>query len=241
LRWEVRKVLNQIKNRKFKKEFIREVRDWCEEEAEDFAFSVRGELINEHSLRLYLKARYNLNLDSLDDVEKILNPTSKEENVKYSSDSKNVYIEIFANSLVLKLKNEKFVRVYFSLDEVNLDIKNWVVVENSENFKNINENVVYLGGKLNRITKKFLKDKEVLVFVDFDIEGMNIYESIEAKKELFVPKNIEELINVYGNYERYYKQRNRKKENYSKDAKRVIELIEKYKKGLDQEKVKFEN
>lgn len=81
-----------------------------------------------------------------------------------------------------------------------------------------------------------------LHFGDFDLAGIGIYLN-EYKKYLadratfFIPDNIEEIIARYGNRSRY----NNQKENIDisslkeKELLRLIEIIHKYKKGLDQE------
>ena len=228
---EYKKLIRQILKNRLKKEFIFKLREYSEE-----IVNFKGEIRNYSLLFEFLNEKYDLNISSFKDLEKILTPASREEN-KAARDSKNRYIEIFSKTLTLKLKGENFVRTYKSLPEFN--IKKWLAVENGENFFNIDENSVYLGGRLNNLTKEFLKDKEVVVFVDYDFAGMDIYESLKAKKSLYIPENIEELFKKYSNHQLYEKQS--KKEFSSKEAKFILSLITKYKAGLEQEFVNYEN
>lgn len=229
---EYKKLIRQILRNRLKKEFIFKLREYSEE-----IVNFKGEIKNYYLLFEFLNEKYNLNVSSFEDLEKILNPTSREDN-KAARDSKNRYIEIFSKTLTLKLKGENFVRSYKNLPEFN--IKKWLAVENGENFFNIDENIVYLGGRLNNLTKEFLKDKEIIVFVDYDFAGMDIYESLEsAKKSLYIPENIKELFKKYSNHKLYEKQS--KKEFSSKEAKFISSLIAKYKAGLEQEFVNYEN
>lgn len=130
-----------------------------------------------------------------------------------------------------------------------------VGIENPENFREISKQR-YLFEDLNPLfvsrypqnqSKDLLKwlqsiSNNYLHFGDFDLAGIGIYLN-EYKKYLadramfFVPYNIEEPIAIYGNRSRY----NNQKENFDisslkeKKLLALIEIIHKYKKGLDQE------
>lgn len=228
---EQKKTLNQILKNRLTKNLIFKLREYSED-----IVTFKGEIKNYDLLFEFFNEKYNWKVSSLEDLESLLNPSSREEN-KLARDSKSRYIEIFGKTLSLKLKNEEFVRTYDKLPEIN--IKKWLAVENGENFFNINENIVYLGGRLNNLTKEFLRDKEVIVFVDYDFTGMEIYETLEAKKTLYIPENIKDLFKEYSNHRLYEKQN--KKDFKSKEAKFIVSLITKYKAGLEQEFVKYEN
>lgn len=130
-----------------------------------------------------------------------------------------------------------------------------VGIENPENFREISKQR-YLFEDLTPLfvsrypqnqSKDLLKwllpiSNNYLHFGDFDLAGIGIYLN-EYKKYLadratfFVPDNIKEAIVRYGNRSRY----NNQKENFDisslkeKELLRLIEIIHKYKKGLDQE------
>lgn len=130
-----------------------------------------------------------------------------------------------------------------------------VGIENPENFREIGKQR-YLFEDLNPLfvsrypqnqSKDLLKwllpiSNNYLHFGDFDLAGIGIYLN-EYKKYLadrasfLIPDNIEETIARYGNRSRY----NNQKENFDisslkeKKLLTLIEIIHKYKKGLDQE------
>lgn len=130
-----------------------------------------------------------------------------------------------------------------------------VGVENAENFNHI-EKQKYLFENIsplfisrypqnqNKDVIQWLKNipNNYLHFGDFDISGIGIYLN-EYKKHLgkrakfFVPGNIEETLKESGNRERYDIQKiNFKPESIQEeDLKKLYKLIQKEKKGLDQE------
>jgi hypothetical protein len=100
-----------------------------------------------------------------------------------------------------------------------------------------------LAGYANTLTREFLKAKEVNFFLDFDIEGMNIYESFECKSKNFhMPKDIERffLDKRFHNVVLYKKQRAKLKNEYSKELLTLKELIAKHNTVVEQEIV-YEN
>ncbi|MEA3452495.1 MAG: hypothetical protein U9Q83_11435 [Bacteroidota bacterium] len=136
------------------------------------------------------------------------------------------------------------------------DIATIVVVENSENFKLIhkqkdlfsNIKPVFLLRFANStaISKWITQTKNnYLHFGDFDLKGVHIYIT-EFKQRInnslrckyYIPDNIEKLIYDNGNSKRYYEQKqNLKNFNFSAHSEiiNLINIIEKHKKGLDQE------
>ncbi len=126
------------------------------------------------------------------------------------------------------------------------NITDFVAIENGETFLNIDkytnyfkaEYFVYLSGYANTLTREFLKSKRVDFFVDYDIEGMNIYESFECEsKSLYIPDDIEKYFegDKYHNTSLYKKQRDRFKKSYSKEANIIVDLIQKYNTVVEQE------
>ena len=128
-------------------------------------------------------------------------------------------------------------------------------VENPENFRHV-EKQKYLFDNMETLfvsrypqnqSKDLIKwlqsiPNKYLHFGDFDLEGIRIYLS-EYKKYLgdkasfFVPENIENLFIMHGNKDLYDKQKSKfdTKSINETDLLRLIEIIQKYKKGLEQE------
>lgn len=129
-----------------------------------------------------------------------------------------------------------------------------VVIENWENFKYVksqknlfpkDQKKLFawryqnnaLGNWLSNLPNKYLH------FGDFDLVGLNIYLNFRNKRtsqnsSYLVPENIELLIEKYGNHELYLKQLNYIKNiNFSiyPEISQLADLINKYKKGLEQE------
>lgn len=194
----------------------------------------------------FLSETQSVTIKSFEDIANILNASSRSDNIKFSGDSKSNFIRVFDNVVVVKKRGE-IAKLYQSADLDELArIDHFLAVENGETFLNIDKIAdnfdedffVYLSGYANTLTRNFLKAKEVTFFVDYDIEGMNIYESFKCKrKHLHIPKEIESyfLNENYNNAVLYKKQRARMKENYSKDVMPVIDLIQKYHTVVEQE------
>lgn len=181
---------------------------------------------------------------SFNDIKKILYADTRVDNIKYSGDSKTNYIRVFDNVVVVK----KLGQIAQLVQEKDLDAlalsHGYVVVENGESFLNVDtlnaafkyDTFVYLGGYANTLTRKFLEDKKVEFFCDFDIEGMNIYESISClEKSFYLPKNIDLLFEKFPNTELYKKQIKNLKENYDKKLDVLLQLITKNNTVVEQE------
>lgn len=179
-----------------------------------------------------------------EDIKQIFSAQTREENIKASGDSKNSIVRVFDNVVVAK-KSKEIAQLLQKKDLVLLDeIDGFVGIENAESFLNIESNLsnfkydtfIYLGGYSNSLTREFLKDKKVEFFLDFDIEGMNIFESFECKeKSFFIPKNIEELFREHPNTELYKKQIKNLKQNYDSKLKNLEILIKKHNTVVEQE------
>lgn len=194
----------------------------------------------------FISQTQKVNVESFFDLEKLLNSNTRAENIKYSANSKNTNIAVF-DSIVLVKKRGEIAKLYKLDDLTELEKnKSFVAIENGETFLNIDkyakyfkeEYFVYISGYANSLTREFLTSKNVAFFVDFDIEGMNIYESFSCKsKALHIPQDIETyfLNKKYHNVELYKKQRDRFKAEYSKEARPIIELIKKYNTVVEQE------
>jgi hypothetical protein len=119
-----------------------------------------------------------------------------------------------------------------------------VVVENFESFLKVDFSLfdedwfLYLGGESNKRVREFLKDKDVLAFVDFDFFGISIFENLRCKtKKLFLPPNLEELIVKYGSVDLYEEQRFKasKLKLDTFESEKLFDLIMKHSKCLEQE------
>ena len=97
---------------------------------------------------------------------------------------------------------------------------------------------LYLGGESNKRVREFLKDKDVLAFVDFDFFGISIFENLSCNtKKLFLPPNLEELIVKYGSVDLYEEQRFKasKLKLDTFESEKLFNLIMKHSKCLEQE------
>ncbi len=201
---------------------------------------------NEEEFFTFLSQLLGVSICTFEELEKMLQVESRSENIKNSSDSKSNFIKIFDQVVVVKKKGE--VSKLYREDELYelVDIDSFVAIENGETFLNIDkyakyfqvEYFVYLSGYATTLTRSFLKLKEVEFYLDYDIEGMNIYESFECKKKtLHIPENIEQYFagEKYHNVELYKKQRKRLKKRYSQEASVIIELIKRYATVVEQE------
>jgi len=147
---------------------------------------------------------------------------------------------------------------YFIYDFETFEIpKNITVVgiENPENFRYIekqkylfkNIKPLFLSRYPQNQSKDMLKwlqtiPNNYLHFGDFDFSGIGIYlneyqKYLGGKTEFFVPENMEQMLEKYGNNELYNTQKvNFNAENITEEnLKRLFSLIHKYKKGLEQE------
>jgi len=214
-----------------------------------FLQAKRGEksyIKNETEFFHFLSQIQNIHISTFEELYKALNTKSRAENIKNSGDSKSSLIKIFDRVVVLKKRGE--VTKLYNAEELQKlrNISDVVAVENGETFLNIDRYInyfeaqyfVYLSGYPNTLTQEFLKSKRVEFFLDYDIEGMNIYESMVCEsKDLHIPKNIEKYFegDKYHNIALYKKQRDRFKKNYSQEAKVIIDLIKKYNTVVEQE------
>lgn len=141
-------------------------------------------------------------INSFEEIEKILNANSRKENIEASGDSKNSITKVFG-SVVIHQSGDSNPVLYKSYHEIKSTDK-ILAVENGETFLNIypimsrfgfNE-FIYLGGTSNAGTREFLKDKDVVFFLDYDIAAISIYDSFKCKnKKFFKHPNIENVFN----------------------------------------------
>lgn len=131
-----------------------------------------------------------------------------------------------------------------------------VVVENSDNFKFIHQQKDLFESIKPIFVLRFANSKAIsewintiennyLHYGDFDLKGIHIYltefkEKIQEKRRcsFFIPDNIENILNKKGSSNRYYDQiENLKNFDFTahKEIMTLVDIIEKHKKGLDQE------
>jgi hypothetical protein len=128
-----------------------------------------------------------------------------------------------------------------------------VGVENAENFRYIQQQKALFQAEKCLFASRYPQNRDLiqwlcsipnqyLHFGDFDFAGLNIYAN-EFKKHLgdratfYVPDNIEKLLEKHGNRELYHKQQLHSSTRAVEEQSvvKLIKLIEKHKKGLEQE------
>lgn len=162
--------------------------------------------------------------------------------------------QLNGNTLTISPNEGTFTFIY-DYDKFTID-KDVIVVgiENPENFRYINRQKHLFAGRKCLFVSRYPQNQNkdllswllanqytYLHFGDFDFSGLNIFinefkKHLKEKAAFFVPKNIESLLQQFGNRSLYDKQDiNFDYENQSDEIKYVISLIYKYKKGLEQE------
>jgi hypothetical protein len=206
----------------------------------------RVKILHLHLFFEFLSDTQNFPIKSFQDIETLLTPyQSRKENILHTGDSKSNFIKVF-DGVVLVKKAGELAQLYPKENLYLLDaIEQVVAIENAETFLNIenkmqyfsSEYFVYLSGYANTLTREFLENKSVEFFVDYDIEGMNIYESFTCvSKKLHIPIDIEAYFTTkLSNKALYLKQRKNLKTLYSPEAQIVIDLIKEYSSVVEQE------
>ena len=129
-----------------------------------------------------------------------------------------------------------------------------VGIENPENFKEIKKQKSLFNKISPLFVSRYPQNKDLvkwlegipnkyLHFGDFDFEGINIYlneykKHLNEKASFFIPDNIESLLKTNGNRELYNRQLERRpneKQITEEEIINLVALIDKYKKGLEQE------
>ncbi len=174
---------------------------------------------------------------------------SRADSIDKQGNSKSHYAKVFNQTLLYKKRGFP-AQLFTAKDIAHIESlkDNIVVIENAESFLTIEENYyfssfnhfIYLGGHANSLTSGFLRKRELLFFVDFDIISMNLYDNFQAKnKRLFIPDDIELYFKKqHKNQTLYKKQRPYLRQSYSLEAQRVIDLILKYSAVVEQEMVR---
>jgi hypothetical protein len=185
-------------------------------------------------------------IESFEQIEKILNSKTREEQSQASGNTKTRYIEVFDNVVIFQQNNNN-PQIYKTFPIIK-DEEIILAVENGETFLNIYNkmtefgfsNFVYLGGFSNTVTREFLDDKNVVFYLDYDIEAMRIYKSFNCKtKKLFMHPQIEEYFKNTKSNELYFKQRKNMptRENLEYELIPLWDLINKYSTVVEQEEI----
>lgn len=192
------------------------------------------EFISEHILD-------NVAVNSFEDIEKIMQAKTRKENIATSGDSKNSIVRVFDNVLIYQESDNNPI-LYKDISEVKQK-EQILAVENGETFLNIYplmsrfgfKEYIYLGGFSNTLTREFLKDKNVVFFLDYDIEAIRIYDSFECKsKSFYKHPSIETYFKNNGNQNLYLKQRATLPTKHT-ELQWLINLINKYSVVVEQE------
>lgn len=129
-----------------------------------------------------------------------------------------------------------------------------VGVENPENFRFIRKQKQLFGTETILFVSRYPQSKDLITwlqnipnrylhFGDFDFEGVRIFKDeyfqyLQSKASYYIPSDIEELLNKYGNkklYDSQYKSSFSTSLSINGDISRLISLFHKYKKCLEQE------
>jgi hypothetical protein len=194
----------------------------------------------------FLSQINELEINSFEDIEYYLQKAqTRKESIEKCTNSKAYYAKVFDKVTVFQKQDENPV-LYKDIFKIPFDpSKQILAVENGESFLNIYavmskfgfEQFVYLGGFPNSLTKEFLKDKDVVFFLDYDIEAIRIYDSLQCeKKEFFKHPDIQSYFENknYLNKSLYKEQRARLPKEHEQ-LQWLIELIKKHSGVIEQE------
>jgi hypothetical protein len=206
----------------------------------------RAEIVNYVAFFEFISDVVGSKIESFDQIERILNAETREEQSKETGNTKTRYIEVFDKTIIFQTKDNSPI-VYKEHPNINED-EIILAVENGETFLNIYNKMskygfdkfVYLGGYSNTATRNFLEDKNVVFYLDYDIEAIRIFKSFKCKsKKIFMHPEIEEyFINTKSN-ELYLKQRKNMpdKNSIDNDLLPLWNLINKYSAVVEQEEI----
>ncbi|MDY0193379.1 MAG: hypothetical protein RBR93_07620 [Aliarcobacter butzleri] len=212
----------------------------------NYAYNQKPEITNKDEFFKFLSEINNLEINSFEDIEYLLSTSSnRKESIEKTSNSKEYYTKVFDKTVVYQFLNNSPC-LYKDINSIPVDYnKRILVVENGESFLNIYntlskygfEQYLYLSGFPNSLTKEFIKDKNIVCFLDYDIEAIRIYNSLICKnKEFFKHPNIELYFNnkSYLNKDLYKKQRANLPERHN-ELQWLINLIKTHSGVIEQE------
>jgi len=203
-------------------------------------------IVNEGMFFQFLSDVTHLTIRSFNDIEFLVeNASSRKESIEKSGNSKEYFAKVFDKVIVFQLQNDNPI-LYSKIEHIpTIEGKQILAVENGETFLNIHaimskygfQQFIYLSGFPNSLTKDFLKDKDVVCFLDYDIEAIRIYDSLSCKsKQFFKHPQIEEFFKNqrFLNKKLYKNQRNKLPTNHI-ELQWLIELISRYSGVIEQE------
>jgi hypothetical protein len=210
-------------------------------------YGQRSKILNLEQFFSFLSevANDNRPIHSFEEIEEILTPSnSRQENIRKSGNSKNSYIGVF-NNIVIFAKLGERPKLYKNYESIPLEDSPILAIENGESFLNIENfatkfgfgQYLYLGGMSNKATREFLKDKDVIFFLDYDIEAIRIYNSFQCRsKSFFRHPEIESFFaNSQIKNEKLYRKQLYALENEDDELQWLINLIKKYGTVVEQE------
>lgn len=206
----------------------------------------KPQILDENMFFRFLSHEINQEIKNFEDIEYLLEDVeSRKESIEKSGNSKEYYAKVFDRVVVFQKHNEPPV-LYKNIDDIpHITNQKILAVENGENFLNIYksmwqfgfEQFVYLSGYPNSLTKQFLRDKDVVFFLDYDIEAIKIYDSIKCNtKEFFKYPDIEKYFSTpkYLNQSLYKKQRTKLPKEHD-ELQWLIDLIKQHSGVIEQE------
>jgi len=140
-------------------------------------------------------------------------------------------------------------KVTVSKDTIIVGVENYQIIWFAKKYRELFKEKKLLFVVRNPYMREWIEDleNEYIHFGDYDLAGISIYINDiiprlkkSKKYSMFIPENIEFLIKEYGDRELFEKQK--RYLNMKLDDERVMKLkriIEKYKKGLEQEALAF--
>lgn len=200
---------DQTPNNKQIEALFKSVRDYQESNELfflDVKYGQRPKIIDRELFFEFLTYECGLTIDSFEDIESLLEESaSRKESIKKSGNSKSSYHKVFDKALLFQ-QGESHPKLYIEHRQIVVEGE-ILAVENAETFLNIYpimarfgfKNFLYLGGFPNKLTQEFIANKELVCFLDYDIEAIRIYDSILCKKSHF--SNIQ-ILNTISNSRR---------------------------------------
>jgi len=211
-------------------------------------YNQKPQILNESYFFQFLSEMNGVEINCFEDIEYLVeDATSRKESIEKSGNSKEYYAKIFDKVVLFQKYDENPVLYGNIVDIPFIENSKILAVENGESFLNIYkimsrygfEQFVYLGGFANTLTKKFLADKEVVFFLDYDIEAIRIYDSFECKtKEFFKHPDIKNYFEnkKYLNQNLYKKQRAKLPKEHN-ELQWLIDLMKKEHSGVIEQEI----
>ena len=230
------------------KYFNEAVKDYEKEHADIFTYiryGKRSNILDWEAFFAFLSEVEGKSISSFEDIERLLaSTTTRQENIKNTGDSKSRYISVFDGVVIFQHADEE-PKLYKNSNQIVVGDTPVLAVENGETFLHIYDIVsrlgydqyIYLGGMSNSATRAFLKDKNVIFFLDYDIEAIRIYDSFKCRsKSFFRHPELENYFSnaKYQNEELYRKQLSALPTKHD-ELQWLIDMINQYSAVIEQE------